>query len=90
MCRLEDRICFLYRRFTGKPLDRTQNWWSSLKSGISIRNSIMHPREMVEITDKLVKDVLAAIIESIDVLYRAVYGRGFQASGKGLNSSITF
>ena len=44
MSRLEERILFLHRHFSGKPLDTTVGWWAQLNASLSIRNRLTHPK----------------------------------------------
>src|ERR1035441_8669229 len=52
--RLEERILFLYRRFSGKKFDRTTAFWSVLQSGIKLRNDVVHPKVCQPLTPKTV------------------------------------
>lgn len=37
MYRLEDRYEFLYRRFSGAPVDKSSSWWPRLKASLAGR-----------------------------------------------------
>jgi hypothetical protein len=87
---LTDRIQFLYRRVTGKLIDKNARWWSELASAIQLRNKLTHPKEPVEINITNVERVLKAIIQAIDALYRGVYKTGLPAAGMGLDSKMNF
>lgn len=90
MYRLEDRIQFLHRRFSGKKLDRKSSWWSDLQSAQGLRNKLSHPKDAPAIDERGVIRGLQAIIDTINALYKAVYKRRFPASSRGLQSSLTF
>jgi hypothetical protein len=90
MHRLEDRILFLYLRFSGKSLDKSASWWSQLAHATNSRNRLTHPKETHTLTVTEVGNALAAIIGTIDALYRAIYKSGFPLVGMGLHSSLTF
>jgi hypothetical protein len=90
MVRLEDRILFLHLRFGGKPLDRTATWWGELNSAVLLRNQLTHPKLVPTISVDAVRQALKAIIEGIDVLFRAVYRRPFPVANLGLHSRLTF
>lgn len=88
MFRLEDRYEFLYRRFQKQPLDKTAAWWSQLKMGLGLRNALTHPREPKVVTEKDVTDSLNAVLEAIDVLFKAVYRKPYPRKRRRLGSLI--
>jgi hypothetical protein len=90
MYRLEDRILFLHRRFSGKSLDKSVAWWPQLKSAIHNRNKLTHPKGAHPVTVKNVRDALAAVIASLDALYKAIYKKGLPAANLALHSLLTF
>jgi hypothetical protein len=90
MFRLEDRFEFLYRRFQDQPLNKTKSWWGLLKAGLDLRNGITHPRTPRIVTEKEVSDSLNAVLEAIDVLFQAVYGRPYPGKGRRLDSLLEF
>jgi hypothetical protein len=87
--RLEDRYEFLYHRFQCQPFDKTSAWWCQLKAGLDIRNDITHPRNPRIVTEKEVTLSLGAVLESLDVLYKAVYKKPYPSKGRQLDSTIT-
>jgi hypothetical protein len=90
MVRLEDRILFLHLRFGGKPLDRAATWWSELNSAVLLRNQLTRLKLVPTISVDAVRRAIQAIIEGIDVLFRAVYRRPFPVANLGLRSRLTF
>jgi hypothetical protein len=90
MYRLEDRIQFFHRRFGGKPLDRTANWWGNLASAVALRNQLTHPRKVPTIAFNDVSRALQAVVDAIDVLYQAIYKRPFPEANRGLMSQLAF
>ena len=88
MFRLEDRLEFLCRRFQKQPVDKSKSWWGSLKAGLKLRNRITHPRTPCTITEQQVSDSLNAVLEAIDVLYRAVYRKPYPGKGRQLDSRL--
>ena len=88
--RLEERMEYFHRRFSGKPLDKSVTWWSKLKSGLDLRNGLTHPRAEPLLDEKSVSNTLQAIIDAIDSLYKAVYKRRFPGIRRSLNSTLTF
>lgn len=89
MSRLEDRVQFLHRRFTGQPSSGTL-WWSALRSGIDLRNSLTHPKAVSEIQPDAVRRILQAIVDALDALYQAIYKRPYPPSRRGLISTRSF
>jgi hypothetical protein len=90
MYRLGDRIEFLYRRFSGKPIDKRQLWWSRLQSALNSRNQLSHPKEAGTFTVNMAKDSLSAVIATIDQLYRAVYKKPYPGFRRRLDSAFDF
>ncbi|MGY3618402.1 hypothetical protein [Bradyrhizobium sp. USDA 10063] len=90
MSRLEDRLAFLHRRFSGKQLDTQAPWWGQLRGAITLRNKLTHPKDAQPISGDDVELSLQAIISTLDALYQAIYKRGFPVAGMGLMSRVTF
>lgn len=90
MARLEDRILFLHHRFSGSHLDKTDGWWGDLINAIGLRNRLTHPKAAADIKIDDVKRALDAIINSIDVVYKAVYNKPFPYANLGLHSQLDF
>ncbi len=88
--RLDDRIQFLYRRFSGKSIDRSSSWWSDLQSAQLLRNKLAHPKDAPVIDERSVSRGLQAIIDVVAVLYKGIYKRKFPAGSRGLQSSLSF
>ncbi|MDE2476343.1 MAG: hypothetical protein KGO48_14930 [Alphaproteobacteria bacterium] len=90
MSRLEDRIAFLHRHFSGNATYKQANWWSALGSAINLRNTLTHPKGIPAATEQATKSALAAIIDAIESLYQAIYKKPFPAASRGLQSKLTF
>lgn len=82
-CRLEDRLSILYVKFDGAPLSQ-KAWWSEISEATLLRNSIVHPREPVELEKKAVERALLAIITCVDDLFSAVFDKGIPYKSLGL------
>lgn len=90
MYRLEERIQFLYKQFSGKSLDKTAQWWGQLKNAIDTRNKLTHPKDAHPIKIEQVGSAIESVITTIDSLYLAIYKKGFPAAKRGLHSRIEF
>lgn len=90
MYRLEDRLQFLFRRFTKTASPRTAHWWPHLQAGLDLRNKIVHPKTHPRITDAAVQNTLQAVLDALDALYSGVFKKGLPGYKRGLNSSMTF
>ena len=90
MYRFEDRLLYLHRRITGKPLDKTVPWWSELSIANDLRNKLTHPKDVAEIKVANVRRAIQAVIDAIDAVYKAAYGKGLPAAGMGLQSTLNF
>jgi hypothetical protein len=88
--RLEDRILYLHHRFSGAHLDKSDDWWGNLRTAIGLRNSITHPKNAAIICTVDVERALDAIIQTINVVYLAVFNRPFPYGSLGLHSRLSF
>ena len=86
--RLEDRIQYIYRYFAKKPLDKTIGMWGRFKHGQSLRNNLTHPKGVPTVTTADVERAIVAIIDLIDLLYKAVYSKSYPSKPLGLDSNI--
>ncbi|HEX5760735.1 MAG TPA: hypothetical protein VF121_16220 [Thermoanaerobaculia bacterium] len=90
MVRLDERIQFLHRKFSGTPIDKAAPWWTQLQIAMELRNQLTHPKDVPTITREGVGRALQAIIDTLNVVYRAVYGVKFPAAVRGLHSKLDF
>jgi hypothetical protein len=88
--RIEDKIEFLHRHFSGVEISEKDAWWSALKTGMKLRNDISHPKNATLITLDSVTLAIAAVIDTISALFKAIYGRDFPAANRRLQSKLTF
>ena len=90
MYRLEDRILYILKNHKRPRSQPDEGWLAPLKSGLDARNDLVHPKGAVAPTDASVARALAAILDCLDALYRAVHGKKHPARGRGLDSSLHF
>lgn len=91
MARLEDRIEFLYVKFSGKALDTSAaSWRGRLSEAVNLRNQLTHARTVTAISEAAMQNAMQAIIDTLDALYRAIYQRPFPSAGRGVTSRLTF
>jgi hypothetical protein len=88
--RLEDRIEFLHTKLSGKPIDKSVSWWGQLQAAIHLRNDLTHAKAVPAITETTVKQALQAILETLNALSKAIYGKKLPAVDAGLHSSLRF
>lgn len=88
--RLEDRMLFLFARFTKSTLDKDAPWWAKLKESLKVRNQISHPKDVTTLTKQDVATSIQAIVDCLDALYQAIYGKRLPAAARGLQSKMTF
>jgi hypothetical protein len=90
MYRLEDRYEFLFFRFSGHSLDRSQVWWGRFIKASQNRNALVHPKSALVLTLEMAKEAVESILNAINHLYEAVYKRPYPPNTRGLDSSLTF
>lgn len=91
MTRLEDRIEFLYIKFSGKKIDKSStSWRGQLNAAINLRNRLTHVREVPAISESDVKRAVEAVIATLSALYKAIYNSKFPPASRGLKSKYSF
>lgn len=90
MFRMEDRILFLFRRFSSTTGVRSTAWWSELSRAVQLRNDLTHPKQVSDVTGDRVKSAILAIVSTLNALYESLYGRPFPAAVRGLQSRLDF
>ncbi|WP_152650546.1 hypothetical protein [Demequina aurantiaca] len=87
--RLEDRIAFLAAEYSGKA-PSAFTWWSSLRDGMKVRNSLVHPRDAIVLKLSDVQRFLGAIVEALNDIYLGVFKKGHPSFNRGLQSTMSF
>lgn len=90
MYRLEDRLEFLFKRFTKSTSPRTEPWWGQLQAALELRNSVVHPKNKPNVTKSAVEKSLKAILDCLNALYLGLYKKGLPGFKRGLDSAMTF
>lgn len=89
--RLTDRIEFLYYKFSQKKISgNNEEWWPKLKNSIKLRNSLVHPKDTVEISFEKVELMIQSIIDCLLCLSQLIYGKKLRFKNLGLQSKFTF
>jgi hypothetical protein len=57
---------------------------------MQIRNQLTHAKSVPIVSIASVQNALTAIVESLEALYQAIYGRSFPPYSQGLQSKFTF
>ena len=84
--RLEDRIEFLLSRFSSHPEKAKGTWFSDLKSSISVRNRLVHPREAHTLEFSEVERTILSVLGCLSALYDAIFGKKFPLAALGLHT----
>lgn len=89
--RIEDRVLFLCRRFSNKPIDRQASYWSDFVEAARLRNSLTHPKsDPPSVGEKAVRRALSSVIELLNVMYFSIYKKKLPAYRRGLSSKLQF
>jgi hypothetical protein len=89
--RLDDRVLFLSRRFSGTPIDRKASYWGEFNEATRLRNKLTHPKGgHLHVTESEVQKALEALIELLNMMYLAIYRKKLPAHSHGLTSKKTF
>ena len=89
MSRIIERIEFLIFKFSGKEISPTTEWFVQLRQSIDFRNKLVHPKEHIILTERQVENAIASVLETINELYKVVYGKAFPAYSFGTTSRLT-
>jgi len=87
--RLEDRLAYIFRRYADADVTG-YTWWSDLRAAVNARNALVHPRDAVSLSLSELERFISAIIDALNDVYTAVFGRGHPAYGRGLQSTLSF
>lgn len=88
MQRLIDRIDFIYCKYSNKSISSQDTWNQNIKQTIKLRNDLVHPKSELCITYNQVESALKNILQTIDVLYKAVYKTHVPILNYGLLSTL--
>ena len=81
---IEDRVQFLFWRFTGQEFDKNKTWWPDFANAVSVRDSSMHPKKKAEITPQDAERAMLAIVAPLDDLMRTVFKKRWPKASKGI------
>lgn len=91
MYRITDRIEFLFFKFSRTKLNGAeQGWYGNLKASIKLRNSLVHPKEAVSVTESNTKVLLESVKECLQQISKVVYGKAFPFTKLDLQSKLAF
>jgi hypothetical protein len=91
MQRLEDRVQFLCKRFSSRPIDKAQSYWSGFKDALNIRNRLTHPKAPLQpITCTEAERMICSQLEVLNIVYKSVYNRRFPPYRRGTASLLEF
>lgn len=75
MYRLIDRIAFIYSKYSLKEISETDAWYVEIKQTIDLRNSLVHPKNIVVLKYSQVEKALWSILNVVNEIFIAVYKR---------------
>jgi len=81
---IDDRLQFLFWKFSGEEFDRGKTWWPNFANAVTIRNGIMHPKKKADITAKDAERAISAIVAALDELMVTVFGSKWPKANKGI------
>ena len=91
MCRLIDRVEFIFKRFCKKrPLHKSESWWQLLQEALRLRNKLVHPKEQVTLSELDVEQSLSGILDAINTLYKSLFNSPYPGYRRRLDSNLSF
>jgi hypothetical protein len=89
--KLEERLKLLLAFFSGDEFKaRDYPWWSNLMEGVNIRNEIVHPKRVTELTIPAAGSILKGILGAMSDIYEVVFKKKFPAAALELESRYEF
>ncbi|HKB64392.1 MAG TPA: hypothetical protein VKC61_00965 [Pyrinomonadaceae bacterium] len=88
MFRLEDRIEYLFAKFSTKPLETHSTYWGEFKLANKLRNKLTHPKTQPTINVSTVERALKAILELLNAAHKGIYGAPYPIYNLGLNTAL--
>lgn len=85
---IEERLQFLFWRFSYKELDTSVAWWPKLRAAIDTRNQIMHPKGALSLSAKDAENCLRAVIDATNALFVTVFNRPWPKANRGLDTPV--
>lgn len=86
MFRLIDRIEFIYCKYSHKDITETDVWNTNIKQTINLRNNLVHPKQTVKLTYIQTEKALESILNTVNILFNAVYKRNVPIFNYGLQA----
>ena len=83
---LEEKMELLVKKFN-EAIITEAHWWSKLKTSISIRNTIAHPKNDTVLTKLQVSLALKSVLDCISSLYLAVFNKKLPYAALGIEAS---
>jgi hypothetical protein len=90
MQRILERFEFIHNTLGLKPIDYGAKWWAQLSNALTTRNNLVHPKEKLEIDEKMVQQALEGVLGALNSLYLSLYKTKYPALGRRLHSSMNF
>ncbi|WP_283176139.1 hypothetical protein [Gemmobacter sp. 24YEA27] len=85
---IDDRLQYLFWRFSGEDFDRGKAWWPNFANAVNIRNGIMHPKKEGMVKSRDAEQAVLAIIDALDDLMLTVFGTKWPKANKGIVPSF--
>lgn len=88
MQRLIDRIAFIYSKYSMKELSDADLWYMEIKQTIDLRNGLVHPKSVVQVTYTQIEKALWSVLNTVNALYLAVYKRKVPIYNYGIQAKV--
>lgn len=86
MSRLIDRIEYIYCKYSHKQIDQNDRWHNGIHEAIDLRNSLVHPKEVIMLSTKQIERALSNILLTVNEIFNAVYKRNVPILNYGLQA----
>ena len=86
MTRLMDRIEYIYCKFSHQNINQNEKWHDGVHDAIKLRNSLVHPKKVIELTTNQIETALNSILLTVNDVFNSVYKRNEPILNYGLQS----
>ena len=77
---------FIYCKYSHKDITEDDKWNVNIKQTIDMRNNLVHPKQMINLTYVQTEKALDSILITVNVLFNAVYKKNVPIFNYGLQA----
>lgn len=79
---------YFEKKYSMKELSDADLWYMEIKQTIDLRNGLVHPKSVVQVTYTQIEKALWSVLNTVNVLYLAVYKRKVPIYNYGIQAKV--